>query len=286
MATSLGGIPVRNTSDLITPDTKLCMLIYAMAKMGKTTLAAGLDALTKKHCGKPSLIIACEPADGGGTMSIQELGVDFAQPRDLNDLEKIIAALETDTKYAGVILDSGTEVVKAFVQPYALKFASKMRDPRREAGVPARDDYQTMGEEMRKKVNRLVRLTSHPDLRVRKHLIMTALIKEKYDQDGNVVLRIGPDLPGAMADTSTAMFQTVATLKIKDTVVKDPKTNAVSRIKSRVLVTEGDGVWVLGDRTHCFPKECEPDLMKIWETGFMPKFAKKEQPVAVAAIAA
>ncbi len=271
MATSLGGIPVRNTANLITPATRICLLVYAMAKMGKTTLAATLDKVTKKYLGKPTIVVACEPADGGGTMTIQDAGVDFVQPADLNDFNKILAALQTETKYGGVVLDSASEIVKTFIQPYALRFPSKMKDPRREAGVPARDDYQTMGEELRKKINQLVRLTAHPDLNVRKHLVVTALIKEKYDQEGNTLLRIGPDLPGAMADTSTAMFQTVATIKVKERVVKD-ESGRPSRQRQRMLVTEGDGVWVLGDRTHCFPVEGPMDLLEIWEGGFARRF--------------
>ncbi len=273
MPESLGGVPVRNTANLITPDTKICVLVYAPGKFGKTTLGATLDKLTREVLGKPSIFVAVEAADGGGTMSIQDFGVDFVQPTSLSELRAVAAGLETDTKYGGVILDNSTEVVKQFVQPYALKFASKMKDPRREAGVPARDDYQTMGEEMRKLLNRFVRLSAHPDLRIRKHLVVTALLKEKLDEDGKVVIRIQPDLPGAMADAATAMFQTVATIKIREKIVRGAD-NKPMRTYERVLTTEGTGVWILGDRTHCFPAEGPLDLAAVWKDGFVPRFGQ------------
>jgi hypothetical protein len=246
------------------------MLVYALGKYGKTTFGATLDKLCKDTLGKPALFVACEAGKGGGTMSIQEFGVDVVIPQSLNELRAIITSLVGDQNYGGVVLDSSTEVVNRFIKPYALKFPSKMRDPRREAGVPARDDYQTMGEEMRKLLNSLIALTCNPDPKLCKHLIVTALLKERTDDNGNII-KIHPDLPGAMADTATAMFQTVGTIKVKTRVVRG-EDNKPCRVNDRVLVTEGDGVMVLGDRTHCFPAEGPLDMSVIWEKYWVPRF--------------
>lgn len=270
--TRIGSLPIRNTAVLITPKTKICLLVYASPKIGKTTLCATLDTMTKKFFGKPTLIIACETADGGGTMSIQEFGVDFVQPTNRDELLSVIAALGSDTTYGGVAVDSFSEVARSLIQPYALNFPARVGEPRRAAGVPEISDYHTMGEDARKILNQLVALTVHPNLNIRKHLIVTALSKTKYDKGGNTIIRVCPDLPGQMADTATAVFQTVGTIQVKVKVIKEEER--IRQVKERYLVTEGDGVVILGDRTKCFPDEGTLDMVKIWEEGFVPRIAK------------
>lgn len=270
---TFAGLTVRNTSTLFTPDTRLCVLCYAPTKYGKTTLCATLDELTKKHLGKPTLGIAVEAGEGGGTASIEAAGVDFITPTNFNEFNAVIASLASDTTYGGVFLDSASEYVKRFLQPYALKFPTKGAPPAtRVTGVPARDDYQTMGEQARIHFNQLINLTTHPNLNIRKHLLVTALSKEKTD-DNNTITAIQPDLPGAMSASASAMFQTVCTIKIKSMVEKSPEGKPIRRT-ARVLSTEGDGIRVCGDRTHRFPPECEPNLCKIWEEYWIPSFTK------------
>lgn len=274
--TSIGGIEIRNTNNLINADTRLCMLVYCPSGFGKTTLGATLNNLTKEFLGKPTLFVAVEAGEGGGTMSIEGLGVDFVAPRDFNDIEKILAALATDTTYGGVVLDSATEYVKRFVQPYALAFPSRERLKTREAGVPERSDYQTMGEKARQHFNRLINLTTHPDLAVRKHLLVTALEREKSDNNGTVTA-IQPDLPGAMASTATAMFQTVASIAVKPQVVPDPEhPGKTKRVNTRMLMTDGDGVRHIKDRTKMFPNPCEPDLCEAYRNYWLPRFQQRE----------
>ena len=269
----LGTIEIRNTSKLITPDTRMCVMCFAPSGFGKTTLGATLNDLTKEFMGKPSLFVAVAAGEGGGTMSIEDKGIDFVCPTSLNEFDKILAALTTDTQYGGVILDSASEMVKRFIQPYALAFPSREKLETRKAGVPERSDYQTMGEKARQYFNQLINLTTHPDPKIRKHLFVTALEKDRTDDRGNLI-SIQPALPGAMAGDATAMFQTVLSLAIKPQVVPDPtKPGATKRINTRVLLSDSDGLRQVKDRTKLFPNNSEPDLAKIYRENWVPKFA-------------
>ncbi len=276
MTQTIAGLPVRNTRDLINPETRLCMMLWAYAKRGKSTFGATLDAFTKKYMGKPTLFIAVEAGEGGGTMSIQDKDVDYVIPTSMDELNKIIASLGSDTTYGGIVLDSASEYVNRFLKPYALKFpyTKGIPPPTRIAGVPEQGDYQTMGERARSDFNQLINLTTHPDPKIRKHLLVTALEMEKKDRDGNV-LRIGPALPGAMMEGSTSMFQTVGTIELKTEVGKGPDGKP-TRNTFRQLVTDAteENKKILGDRTKCIKTGMPLDFVQIWEQGFMPRFTQ------------
>jgi hypothetical protein len=275
MSQTIAGLPVRSTKDLINPETRICMMIWAYAKRGKSTFGATLDAFTKKYMGKPTLIIAVEAGEGGGTMSIQDHDVDYVVPTTMEELNKIIASLGSDTTYGGVVLDSASEYVNRFLKPYALKMPYLRGTPSatRLQGVPEMGDYQVMGERARMDFNQLINLTTNPDLKVRKHLLVTALEMEKKTMGGDVV-RIGPALPGAMMEASTSMFQTVGTIELKTTVGKDAEGKPFRRT-DRVLVTDAteEGKKIVGDRTKCIKTGMPLDFVQIWEQGFVPRFS-------------
>jgi len=277
----LGGVAVRNTRNLLTEASKFCMLIYAPAKRGKTTFAATMDGFTKAHGGKPTLIIAMEPAEGGGTMSIQEYGVDYVTPTNIEEFNKIVAALAGDTRYGGVVVDSATEYVTRFLKPYALKFPYTKGTPSltRNAGVPEQGDYQTMGEQARIDFNKLINLTTHPDLNIRKHLLVTALEKEKLTRDGKELVAIQPDLPGAMSSVATAMFQTVGCIELRTVVEADPgKPGSTRRVTKRTLVTDATEAnkRIVGDRTRLIPDGAPLDFRTIYEMYWLPYFEKQK----------
>jgi hypothetical protein len=274
---SLAGIAIRNTRDVINEHTKICMLMFAPPKFGKTTAGESLDRMTKKFFGKPSLFIAVEPGEGGGTMSIADKDVDYIVPQNFNDFGKILSALHSDTTYGGVILDSASEYVNRYLKPYSLAMPNvKEKSVQRDAGVPGRSDYQTMGEQARIHFNQLIALTTHADLNIRKHLLVTALEREKYDADGKVLVAIQPDLPGAMAGAATAMFQTVGSVKIVHRVVPDPANpKATTRAAERQLITNADGVRIAGDRTKIFPNPAPLDFCEIWERYWLPEIEKR-----------
>lgn len=279
---NIGGLEVRNTRSLLDENTRFCGLVYSASGMGKTTFGASLDALTKKHLQKPTLFIALEAGEGGGTMSIQSLGIEFVIPSTMAELERLIAALANDRVFGGVVLDSATEYVNRFLKPYALKFPSRDKLQTREAGVPERSDYQTMGEKCRQHLNQLIALSCHPDLSVRKHIVVTALEKEKTDDKGNVTA-INPDLPGAMGSTATAMFQTVGAIQIRTTIIDDPSRPGTKiRKLNRILNTQGDGIRHIKDRTNILPSESPANLLDIWEGWWLPKLEKMKKEAAIA----
>lgn len=248
----IGSLEVRNTKNLIGPATRLCALVYAPAKYGKTEFAAGLDALTQKYRGKPTLIIACEVAEGGGTMSVADRGIDYVMPQSYQDMESLIATLQTDTTYGGIILDNVTDYALRIVKPYALKFPSKERDSgTRATGVPMRGDYQVMGEAARQQLNKLVNLTNdNTPERYRKDLIVTALEREQSDE-GGILQAIKPALPGALSDVASAMFQSVVSIKIKPKIVPNG-VGGTRKLSGRILHVNADGIRVGDDRTGIF----------------------------------
>lgn len=255
----IGPLEIRNTDKLLSPDMRICALLAAPAKFGKTSLAAQLNALTMKYRGKPTLIIATEAAEGGGTMSVAKLGIDYVMPANYSEMSALIASLKGDTKYGGVILDNGTEYVNRIVKPHALTFKSTETGlGARELGVPVRSDYQIMGEAARMQLNQLINLTNENTKdSYRKDLIVTALERDKTEQtDAGEVSITVPDFPGALANVATALFQSVLSIKIKDRVVPDPaKPGATKRIKARVLHVKADGRRVTDDRTGLFVHE-------------------------------
>lgn len=273
---SIAGMVVRSTKDLINENTKFCLLCYAHAKRGKTTFGRTLDDFTKKYHGKPTLFIALEAAEGGGTMSIQDFDVEYITPTNLTQFNQIIAQLQGDTRYGGVVVDSATEYVTRFLKPYALAFPylKGSAPATRLAGVPEQGDYQTMGEQARIDFNKLIGLTTHPDLRIRKHLLVTALQKEKLTRDGKELVAVRPDLPGAMADVATSMFQTVATIELQTKVVPDPKKpGSTTRVTSRMIVTDAteENKYVVGDRTKLIPSGAPANIVEIYENYWIPK---------------
>jgi len=250
--TNIGTLQVKNTKNLLGPDTRLCGLIYAPAKFGKTKLASSLDKFTRKYRGKPTLIIASEVAEGGGTMSLNDEDIDYVMPSNWNDMEMLVASLATNDTYGGVVLDNITDYVARIVKPYALSFPAKEKIMgARQVGVPVRSDYQVMGECARTQLNRLINLTNeNTQERYRKDLIVTALQKDKTDDDGTLT-GIVPDLPGALSDAITAMFQSVLSIGIKSNVVKQPD-GTTRKVSNRMLYSAIEPMRRTDDRTGIF----------------------------------
>lgn len=253
----IGNLEVRSTKGLRSRNTRVCALLFSPPKFGKTEMASGLDELTRKYRGKPTLFIACESAEGGGTMSISEKGIAYVMPNSWGDMEQLLAALETDETYGGIVLDNGTDYVNRIVKPHALAFPSKEKIlGARIDGVPVRSDYQVMGENARNHFNKLVNLTSDkkPE-RYRKDLIVTALEREKSDEQG-VLQYISPDFPGALQQVAPSIFQSVASITIKPKVLTMPD-KTTRRTSMRHLYCTEDGKRISGDRTkmliHDYP---------------------------------
>lgn len=249
---NIGNLEVRNTKGLKSPNTRICAMVFCPAKFGKTLFASGLDELTRKYRGKPTLVIACESAEGGGTMTVAEKGLAYIMPQTWADMEQVLAQLATDETYGGVIVDNATDYVNRIVKPHALSFPSKERVlGARIDGVPVRSDYQVMGENARNHFNRLVNLTSdkNPE-RFRKDLIVTALEREKSDEAGTLQY-ISPDLPGALQQVAPSIFNTVCSITIRQKILTLPD-KTTKRIPQRFLYLAEDGKRISGDRTKMF----------------------------------
>ncbi len=275
---TLAGMKFTNTSQIISPDTKLAMLIWAASGKGKTKLAGSLNKLTTKFNGKPSLYIAVESGEGGGAATLRKTKQPLFVPNSMEELDKVLAALRMDQTFGGVVLDSATEVVKKFVKTKALAYPGRDKGPvqsqLRIAGVPGRSDYQVMGELTRQIFQSLLNMSAMEDPRYKKHVIVTATDKT-IENDLGVKTFIGPDLPGAMAGTAAAMFQIAATIELKTSVVNG------QRITNRFLITNPTGVEALKDRFDIFPKDGTQlkssdedsvglDLCDMWEKYWQP----------------
>lgn len=260
MADRIGTLAIKNTKNLLTEQTRLCALIYTPPKFGKTKFASSLDEFTRKYRGKPTLIIASEVAEGGGTMTLNDMEIDYVMPSSWNEMESLIASLATNEYYGGIVLDNLTDYNSRIVKPHAMSFPSKERDSgTRALGVPVRGDYQVMGESCRTQLNRLINLTNEntPE-RFRKDLIVTALQKEVTDDAGNLTA-IVPDLPGALAAVVTAMFQSVLSIAIKQKVVKQPD-GSTKRINTRTLLSAIDPMRRTDDRMGIFKAQHDVSL--------------------------
>jgi AAA domain-containing protein len=273
------GINIESSKRIVSPNTKLAMLLWAASGKGKTHLAGSLDRLTQKFDGKRTLFIPVEASEGGGAVTIRKMDVPTYRPKDLSDLDKVIGTLMNDKTFGGIVIDSATELVDQYIKPMALKYPPKENFATRAAGVPTRSDYQVIGELCSQLFNRLLLMTSHEKPEYRKHLIVTATDKTITD-DNDKVEWMGPNLPGRMAKDAVAKFQICGTIDVKGKVVEG------KRILGRYLCTTTDGPKALKDRYELLPQEIllkknqgddGMDLSDIWGTYFIPEMLEKEQ---------
>lgn len=260
---SIGSLSIKNTKNLLNADTRICTLLYAPAKFGKTELASSLNDFTLKRRGKPTLIIASEVAEGGGCMTLNMKDIDYVMPKNWSEMESLLASLATNDVYGGVVLDNASDYVARIVKPHALAFPTKEKVlGARTVGVPVRSDYQVMGECCRTQLNRLINLTNEntPEA-FRKDLIVTALMKEEKDNDGNIT-GIVPDLPGALAGAVVAMFNSVISIGVKNIMVKNVDGSS-RRVPGRILYSQADGLKRTDDRTGIFSAYHEKPLTTV-----------------------
>lgn len=289
-------LPVQSTKDLFRPGTRMCHLVHGNTGAGKTRLGGTLDAFTKQYRGKPTLFIAMEPAEGGGSATNRDRDIAVVVPSTLAEVDGILDWLKTDKEFGGVVVDNMTDYVKNILQPFTIQnFPSREKSPTRQHGVADRGDYQSMGEFCRQRLQKLVNLTRTTNPEYRKDLVVLALTKEVQDQDTQSVSAIQPNLPGQMSQACGAMFQQVSYLAARATVVKitDAQGRTVSqRIHRRVLINDTDGVIVARDRWGILPKEYvltknageEIGLVEIYQDCWLPALKLVEDRVAVTTV--
>jgi hypothetical protein len=173
---SLPGVALTNTKDIVSPDTKLAMLLWAASGKGKTKLAGSLHRLTM------------ESGEGGGAATLRKLDGPLFVPNSMEELDRALAALRNDRTFGGVVLDSATEMVKKFVKTKALAYPGRDKGPvqgqLRTAGIPGRSDYQVMGELTRQVFQSLLNMSAMADPALKKHILVTATDRTIEDDLG------------------------------------------------------------------------------------------------------
>lgn len=216
---------VKNTRELIHPDKfKWKVLVYGISGAGKTEWASDAPDVG---------VAACETGEGNGLLTVARKGLDYVEPSSYTDFEQFCSGNVFKDKLS-LMVDSLSACSQRFIKAQALTVPrSKGDSAKRTMGIPELDDYGTMGELMRKNVNKLLDLD--------KHIVCTALfkIKEPDAETGVGEFIVGPDLPGAMMLGSPAMFDTVMCLKTR-AKLRDPK-DAKSRYVERYFRTATDG---------------------------------------------
>lgn len=224
---------VKNTKNLVEPSTlHWKVLIVGRPGVGKSTWLSGAPNL---------LVAACETGHGSGLLSVAHSGVDYVEPKTFADFRSL--CLDTFVGGQGkqsVGLDSLTAMAKGFIKDHVLaSFPPRNRSEamRRQAGVMTGFDYSDVADVTKTLLNQL--------LSQNKNIVVTALEKTEKDENG-VVTAVLPDLPGALATSAAAFFDTVMYLKVRR-ILKDPR-DPRSAIMERYFITGGDGVHVAKDR--------------------------------------
>lgn len=226
---------VKNTRDTVKPENyNWKVLLVADAGLGKTTFVG-----TSPDVG----IAACEPGEGGGTLSIVKAGVDFVEPKSFADFRSICYdTFQPFQKKRTIALDSLSYMVKSFIKEHVLT-AFPAKNPReamrRAAGIPSGFDFSEISELTRNLLNAL--------LSQKKHIVVTALAKYEKDDNG-IIVRVKPDLPGALGDACAAMFDSVLFLKSRK-LLRDPRDPKSAYIQ-RYFITQTDNVHLAKDRNN------------------------------------
>lgn len=183
--------------------------------------------------------MAIETGEGNGALTLADLNIDFITPENMAEIDGFLdpsCPLFRDKD--SIILDSASALSKSFVQKRALLIPrAQGSSEKRKLGIPEMDDYGTMGS--------LTRTVFEKLLSMDKNILVTAGLREKMPnmETGKGVHAIGPDLPGEMFWTSTAMFDFVFRLDVRRLKQKDGTWKT-----ERFLVTQTDGVTIAKGR--------------------------------------
>ena len=304
---TIAGLPVRNTKTIFNAGSRMAVLVHGITGSGKTTLAASLDKLTKKHMGKPTLIIAGEASDSSGLETLAGMDVEFvalpacpapgdpeapgyqqrvAQARKYwTALRTLLTALLDDETYGGVVLDSVDQISKNIVQPYVLGTPPREKNDEtmsnRTNGIPADSDYQKMGELLRGLLLQAMALTVGDQVnekgqivlrgaKLPKHVLLTCNQKTFVNRKTGDIEKVTVDLPGSARDSITQMVKTVVALDATAVVEKGADGKSTRR-PIRVLRSTNTGSTIAKDRTGMFPPVAPADLCRLYEENWLPK---------------
>lgn len=224
----------KNSASLIdAKNFRLKLLIVALPGTGKTEFVGTVPGVA---------VASCETGQGSGILTIAKRGVEYVEPATYPELESFCSGNVLKDSPA-LAVDSLSAMARTFIKDYAITNFPRSRGetPKRRAGIPELDDYNTIGEITRRL---LAKLLSQP-----KHIIVTATLKlpqEARPEDGRLAQPGMPDLPGQLALASAAMFDCVFILRTRP-ALRDPK-DAKSRYTQRYWVTQGNEQWVAKSR--------------------------------------
>ena len=219
-------LEIKNSRELIHPDKfKLKMLLIAPTGFGKTEFLGSVPNIG---------IASCETGDGGGALTIAQLGKDYCEPRTYAELEAVCSGNIFKT-HTALGLDSLSAMVRTFVKEAALQLPHVGGNaPRRNRGIPDLGDYGVMAE--------LTRQLLQKSLYLDKHVIVTALLKPQMPdpETGRGEFVIGPDLPGQMFLGAPAMFDIVLVGITQDKLVEEAGKRV--KVTERYWLTASDGI--------------------------------------------
>ena len=218
---------------------KLKILLIGLPGTGKTTWLSTVPKVA---------IAASETGHGAGLMSIAQSNIPFVTPETYSEFETFCSGgLFKDAEALAV--DSLSSMTRTFIKDYAITNFPRARGetPKRRAGIPELDDYNTIGECARRLIAKLIGLD--------KHIIVTCTLKlpqEARPDEGKEALPAMPDLPGQQALAQAAAFDTVLIMRTRP-ALRDPK-NAASRYSQRYFMTQQTDKWLAKSRLNALDK--------------------------------
>lgn len=200
--------------------------------------------------------MSAETGVGNGLLTVADLNLDYVEPTSYADLDAIASGAIFKEKKT-LVIDSLTAITKTLIKDKALSIPrARGESDKRRIGIPELDDYGSMGELARRFVSKL-----HDTYGKTHHIIVTAL--EKYDKAGpddppGTESLITPDLPGALALATPAMFDLVLRMRTRP-VLKTPG-DPKSRYNQRYLQCEQVSGIVAKSRLNVNGKQLRPIL--------------------------
>lgn len=222
-------------------------IIYGVTGAGKTRLAGSAQA---SQTGSPGLLINVD----GGLLTISRAGInmDVVEPSSWAEIQEIYMYLRhDDSKYRSVWIDSLTELQRRHsmgnilgeLDPATAEYTDLGR-----TDSPTRADWMKTGNQMRNLIRGFRELAYMPDVKRRKHVIMTAL--ERFDEKRALVC---PQLPGTLGPECGAFVDILG--RLATIQVPDPENADRSIMRRYLLLNEyvdGEGIRYLaknrGDR--------------------------------------
>lgn len=184
----------------------------------------------------------------GGLLSISHLNPDYVEIKTLEDLAGLLSYLKTQPHtYETIVIDSITEISEIIKRGIEKKSGRAMQI----------QDFWTLSKKIREI------LAGFRDLNM--HVLFIA--QEKYDKDGDQIIKIAPSLNGKSADEIAYFMDIVGYLSI------DPATN------ERRINTNTAQKYLTKDRTRMIGNDTTPDFSAWVEVVKGLQVVKEEETV-------